>query len=102
MPTAAETSAGEVAAPDVESTPSEVKPYGIAECDTYVAKYLACIEGRVPEDQRAGWLASLEANRVRWKGLAAMQQGSLALRLACKAASQVSKEALAVDYGCEF
>jgi len=101
-PTAAETPGAEAASPDAESTPFEVKSYGVPECDAYVKQYLACIEGRVPEEQRAGWLASLEANRVRWNGLAAMQQGSLALKLACKAASQVSKEALAVDYGCEF
>jgi hypothetical protein len=84
------------------ATPTPVVTYGVAECDKYVKKYLTCIETRVPADQRQGWLATFETNRAKWKGLAAMREGKLALGLACKSALEMSKQALAVDFGCEF
>ena len=85
-----------------EATPQPVVTYGVPECDNYVKKYLTCIETHVPADQRHGWLATFEANRARWKSLWSMREGKLALGLACKSALEMSRQALVVDFGCEF
>ena len=97
-----EAAAGDEAAADAEPTPFEIQTFNVAECDSYIKKYLACIEGHIPSEQRRGWMESLAANQTRWRTLAAMKEGRVALSLACKAAASASKEALAVDYGCEF
>ena len=84
------------------ATPEAITTYGVPQCDNYVKKYLQCIETRVPADQRQGWIATFEANQAKWKGLASMREGKLALGLACKSALEMSRQALAVDFGCEF
>ena len=81
---------------------TKITPFGVPECDTYVKKYLACVEGRVPAQQRGALLEAFEANRTKWRALAAMREGAVALALACRTAALKSKEALSVDYGCEF
>ena len=96
----AATEAAESVAPAPEAP--KITPFGVPECDSYVKKYLACVEGRVPAEQRAGLIAAFEANRTKWRALAAMREGAIALALACRTATLKSKEALSVDYGCEF
>ncbi len=80
----------------------KITPFGVPECDTYVRQYLACVEGRVPPEQKAALLEAFEANRTKWRALAAMREGAVALTIACRTAAQKSKEGLSVDYGCEF
>lgn len=100
-------SSGEGAPEPAESTVAaseapKITPFGVPECDTYVKQYLACVEGRVPPEQKGALLEAFEANRTKWRALAAMREGAVALTIACRTAAQKSKEALAVDYGCEF
>jgi hypothetical protein len=108
-PQAAAADAGESAPPGEEaSAPTTapeipvITPYGVPECDNYVKKFTACLEAKVSPEQWGPLLAGFEASRAKWRALATMREGALALGLACKAAAQKSKEELAVDYGCDF
>lgn len=106
------TTDGTAASASTEATPpappagavdsASLTPFGVPECDAYVKQLLACVEGRVPEAQRAKFIEAFEANRQKWRALSTMQEGALALGMACRAAAQKSKEELQVDYGCEF
>lgn len=77
-------------------------PFGVPECDTFVTKYLACVEIRVPLDQQPRLMADLQENRAKWRQLATMPQGGVALSLACRTMAQRVKADLTVDFGCEF
>lgn len=79
-----------------------VTPFGVPECDAYVKKYLACVEGRVSGQQKERLIEAFEANRTKWRALSAMKEGAMALALSCRVAAQKSKEELTVEYGCEF
>ncbi|MBP6705388.1 MAG: hypothetical protein KA385_17885 [Vicinamibacteria bacterium] len=94
------------AAPDAPESdlpePPPPMPFGVPECDTFVTKFLACVEVRVPADQQPRLLADLQENRAKWRQLATMSQGHVALGLACRTMAQRVKSDLIVDYGCEF
>ena len=79
-----------------------VTPFGVPECDAYVKKYLACVEGRVSGEQKERLIEAFEANRTKWRALSSMREGAVALALSCRAAAQKSKEELTVEYGCDF
>ena len=87
--------------PDVPEPPPPM-PFGVPECDTFVTKFLACVEGRVPADQQPRLMADLQENRAKWRQLATMSQAHVALGLACRTMAQRVKGDLIVDYGCEF
>ncbi len=82
--------------------PPPPMPFGVPECDTFVTKFLACVEVSVPADQQPRLLADLQENRAKWRQLATMPQGHVALGLACRTMAQRVKSDLIVDYGCEF
>ena len=99
--------AAEAATAAAEGSPADagvinVTPYGVPECDNYVKKFTACIESKVTGPDKDKLLEGFEANRTKWRALATMQQGAVALGLACRAANQKAKEELSVEYGCEF
>ena len=61
-----------------------------------------CVEGKVSGEQKERLMEAFEANRTKWRALATMREGAIALGLACRAAAQKSREELTVDYGCDF
>ena len=79
-----------------------VTPFGVPDCDNYVKKFMACVDGKVTPDQKAALMEQFAANQTKWRALSTMREGAVALSLACRAANQKSKEELAVEYGCEF
>lgn len=79
-----------------------VTKFGVPECDDYVDKYMACVEGKVSAEKKQGLLEAFEMNRTKWRAMATMKEGALALGIACKAATQKAKEEMSVEYGCEF
>jgi hypothetical protein len=85
-----------------ETVAATVTSFGVPECDTYVTKYLACVEGKVPADQKDKLVEAFEANRAKWRAMSTTKEGAMALSVTCKAASEKAREALSVDYGCEF
>jgi hypothetical protein len=79
-----------------------ITPFGVPECDAYVKRYLDCVETKTSGEPKARLLRAFEMNRTKWRTLATMREGALALGVACRAAEQKAKEELSVDYGCEF
>jgi len=74
---------------------------GVAECDEYIKKYEACINGKVPEAQRAAFKSSFETMRKQWKEAAANPQGKAALATGCKQALDQAKTTFS-SYSCEW
>jgi len=77
-------------------------PFGVPECDSFITRYVTCLETRVPAEQKAGLMDDLHEHRARWRELAKMEQGALAVSLSCRGVAQRLKGGLTVDYGCEF
>lgn len=75
--------------------------FGVAECDQYVKKYLACVDSKVPEAARAMVRQSLDQTKASWKQAAATPQGKAGLASACTQADANSKQAMQA-YGCEW
>src|SRR2546423_14855182 len=59
---------------------------GVPECDDYIAKYEACVRGKVPEAARAALESSLKTARENWKKAAENAQSRGNLAAACKQA----------------
>src|SRR6185503_5854671 len=57
--------------------------FGVPECDAYMKKYLACVEGKVPEAQRAMMRQQLDQTKMAWQQAAATPQGKSGLAMGC-------------------
>jgi hypothetical protein len=75
--------------------------FGVAECDNYMKKYMACVDSKVPEAQRAMMRQQLEQNKMAWQQAASTPQGKAALATGCKQADQASGPAMKA-YGCKW
>jgi hypothetical protein len=74
---------------------------GVAECDDFIAKYDACVSGKVPEAARAQFNASIKQWRDSWRTLAANPQTKGTLAQACKTSMESARTSMK-SYGCEF
>jgi hypothetical protein len=74
---------------------------GIPECDDFLAKYEACISGKVPEAARAQYKTTIEQWRKSWRDLAANPQTKPTLVQACKTSADSAKESMKM-FGCSF
>jgi hypothetical protein len=74
---------------------------GVQECDDFLAKYEACVSGKVPAAAQAAFKSSLATWRNSWKELAKTPQGKAGLAQACKAASDQAKTSMN-SYGCSW
>jgi len=74
---------------------------GVPECDDYITKFDACINGHIPEAARAQYKASLETQRTQWQKLAANPQTKASLAQACKTAQEQQRTALKA-FKCTF
>lgn len=72
--------------------------FGVAECDAYMKKYLACID-RMPEAARTSAREVLDQTRTSWQQAAATEQGRAGLAMACKSASDAAAASMSA-YGC--
>ncbi len=75
--------------------------FGVPECDSYMKKYLACIDSKVPEMARAPLKQALDQQKAAWKQAAATPQGKAALATGCTQAEAASKQSMAA-YGCQW
>jgi hypothetical protein len=75
--------------------------FGVAECDQYMKKYMACIDGHVPEAARAMVRQSLDQSREQWRRAAATPEGKQGLAAACQQAEATSRTAMQA-YGCQW
>ncbi len=74
---------------------------GVPECDDYIAKYEACINGKVPEMARAQFNSSMKTLRDSWRKAATTPEGKAGLAAACKQATEQAKSSMK-PYGCDF
>jgi uncharacterized membrane protein len=74
---------------------------GVAECDEYIEKVEACLNGKIPEAQRGAFKSSFETARKQWKETAANPQAKAGLATACKQALETAKQAYS-SFGCAW
>ena len=72
---------------------------GVAECDTFLASYEACMSERVPAEARGGMQTALESWRGSWRTLAASPTTRGNLPQMCRAAADSVRTQL-TSYGC--
>jgi len=83
------------------STTTSGEKIGIPECDDFIAKYEACVSGKVPEMVRGQFKNALTEWRKNWKKLAEDPANKEQLTKACKQAAEQQAAALK-SYGCTF
>jgi hypothetical protein len=98
---ATNTAAPASTAPAANGSDGAADKIGVAECDDYIAKYEACVSGKVPEAARAQYESSLAQMRKSWRDLAANPQTRAGLAQACKAATESARQSMK-PMGCEF
>jgi len=74
---------------------------GVAECDDFLAKYEACVTGKVPAAAQASFKTGMEQWRKSWKDLAANPQTKATLTQICKTQLDSAKTSLS-SYGCSW
>jgi predicted small lipoprotein YifL len=74
--------------------------FGVAECDEYMRKYLACID-KMPEQARASARQALDQTKSAWKQAASTAEGKAAMAQSCKQASETAKVAMQAS-GCTW
>lgn len=70
---------------------------GVAECDEYLTKVMACIDDKIPEAQRDQVKQAIEASKASWASVT----DKAALANTCKAAMDQAKTAYTA-MGCSF
>jgi hypothetical protein len=75
--------------------------FGVPECDSYMQKYLACIDSKVPEAARAQLRQTLEQSKAAWEQAASTAEGRAALASACTQAEAAAKQGMQA-YGCAW
>lgn len=70
---------------------------GVAECDDYLNKVMACIDSKIPEPQRAVVKQGIEASKAGWAAVT----DKAALASTCKMAMDQAKAAYSA-MGCTF
>ena len=81
--------------------PAAAAEFGVPECDDYMAKYVACVDGKVPEAARAALRQSLDQTKAQWKQAASTPEGRSGLAMACKQMTETAKVSMTA-YGCSF
>ncbi len=83
------------------TTASAGEKIGVPECDDFLAKYQACVTGKVPEAGRSAFNSSMKQWRDSWKKLAENPTTKGTLAAACKQSAEQAKTSMKA-YGCEF
>ena len=89
------------AATQAAPAPAAAAEFGVAECDDYMTKYLACVDSKVPEAARAALRQSLDQTKAQWKQAASTPEGKSGLAMACKQMTETAKASMTA-YGCSF
>jgi hypothetical protein len=90
-----------MATPKTEMAANAGDKIGVPECDDFIAKYEACVSGKVPEMARAQYQSALKQWRESWKKAAENPQTRGTLAAACKQAADQQAAALK-SFGCSF
>jgi hypothetical protein len=92
---------GAVPAAGAETAAPAASGFGVAECDEYVTKYLACIDQKVPPSVRDQVRAAFDQTRASWQQAATTEAGRSTLAMACKQATDAARMSMSA-YGCTF
>jgi hypothetical protein len=83
------------------TTASSGDKIGVPECDDFIAKYEACVSGKVPEVARAPFQSAVKQWKDSWRKLADNPATKGSLAAACKQARE-QQEAALKTYGCNW
>ena len=83
------------------TTSTTTDKIGVPECDDYIAKYEACVNGKVPEMARAQFNSTMKTLRDSWRKAAATTEGKAGLAAGCKQATEQARTSMKA-YGCDF
>src|SRR5262249_46074795 len=83
------------------TTASTAEKIGVPECDDYIAKYEACVSGKVPEAARAQYQTMLKQWRETWKKAAENPQTKGTLAATCKQ-MRTQQEAALKSFACAW
>jgi hypothetical protein len=75
--------------------------FGVPECDSYMKKYIACIDAKVPEMMRAPLKQAFDQQKAAWKQAAATPEGRAGLAMGCTQAEAATKQSMST-YGCQW
>jgi hypothetical protein len=93
----ASTEAAKVAAEGGELAKAAAGATGVAECDEYLTKVMACVEDKIPEAQRAMIKKSIDDSKAQWAAV----PDKAALATQCKTAMDQAKQSFGA-MGCTF
>lgn len=75
--------------------------FGVPECDTYMKKYMTCIDNKAPKEVKDTMKSAFDQQKTAWKQAASTAEGKKALASACKQADDSAKAGMTA-YGCEW
>ena len=75
--------------------------FGVPECDSYMKKYLACIDAKVPDAVRVPFKQAFDQQKAAWKQAASTEQGRAGLAMGCTQAEAAAKQSMSA-YGCQW
>jgi hypothetical protein len=75
--------------------------FGVPECDSYMSKYKACLDSKVPDNVKPMLKTTLDQTAAAWRQAAATPQGKAALAQSCAQQETLAKQTLA-PYGCTW
>ena len=75
--------------------------FGVPECDTYMSKYKACLDSKVPDNVKPMLKTTLDQTAAAWRQAASTPQGKAALAQSCAQQETLAKQTLA-PYGCTW
>jgi hypothetical protein len=85
-------------AAETKAAPSE---YGVPECDAFMKAWAACVDSKVPAEQRAVYKQSFDAAKASYTQAASTPQGKAGLAMVCTQQLAATKQALAA-YNCTW
>lgn len=74
---------------------------GVPACDDFLAKYEACVSGKIPAAQQPTFKSSVDQMRASWTAAAKNPNAKPALEAACRQSVEHIKASTAA-YGCTF
>jgi hypothetical protein len=83
------------------STLSTTEKVGLLECDTFVDRYVSCINRNVPADRQAPLIRGLESNIRRWQSMMSTAAGRTDAGNDCQRAFDQTRQAM-TPYSCTW
>jgi hypothetical protein len=83
------------------ATGARAADVGIPACDDFLAKYEACVSGKIPAAQQPAFKTQLDQLRASWAAAAQNLSARPSLEAACKQTADQMKASM-TPYGCSF